>query len=62
MLGNNKKNSQIIIKENAKCCKCGKKIRKGSKYSVLEGKLYCEKCARDKKDWEFLMMMALLDD
>ena len=59
---NNRKQTEVILPEKAKCVKCGRRIRKGQKYCVIDRKLYCEKCAKAKRDWEFLTMMAMIDD
>ena len=51
-----------ILPENAKCCRCGRKIKKQDEFVYIEGKKYCEKCYRAKRDWDFLAFHALLDD
>ena len=59
---NHRKQTEVILPEKAKCAKCGRRIRKGQKYCVIDRKPYCEKCAKAKKDREFLTMMAMIDD
>ena len=53
---------KIILPKGARCCRCGKKIKKGSEFMYIDGKLYCEKCGMAKRDWDFLEMMALFED
>ena len=53
---------KIILPKGARCCRCGKKIKKGSEFMYIDGKLYCEKCGKAKRDWDFLEMMALFED
>ena len=53
---------KIVLAKDARCDRCGKKIRNREKFLYADGKLYCESCARAKKDWEFLEMMALFED
>ena len=53
--------ASIIIPENEKCCRCGKKI-KGSEFAYIDGKVYCVKCYQAKRDWDFLAFHALIDD
>ena len=51
----------IIIPENTKCYRCGKKI-KGQEFAYIEGKIYCAKCYQAKREWDFLEFHALIDD
>lgn len=37
-----KKTKGITLNQDAHCSKCHKKIRSNTKYSVINGKLYCE--------------------
>ena len=53
--------TRIIVPENAKCCRCGKKI-KGQEFAYIEGKIYCAKCYQAKREWDFLEFHALIDD
>ena len=34
------------------CSECRRVIKPNSKYTVIRNKVYCEKCARKKKDWK----------
>jgi len=65
----NERNGRMMEKKkknplfsDAKCCRCGKRIHDQKKLTVLDGKVYCEKCARAKRDWDFLALAALLED
>ena len=51
-----------LERKNTKCFQCRRTITPHSNYSVINGKPYCEKCAKKKKDWDFLFLMDLLDD
>lgn len=63
LFGNKKKQDvKLILPDHAKCSRCGRKIRKGMKFDYIDGKLYCEKCSRAKRDWDLLELFALLDD
>ena len=53
---------KLILPDHAKCSRCGRKIKRGSKFDYIDGKLYCEKCSRAKRDWDLLELFALLDD
>lgn len=57
-----RKQTEVVLPEKAKCAGCGRRIRSRERYCVIERKLYCEKCARARKDMKFLEMMAILDD
>jgi hypothetical protein len=51
-----------VPKRNVKCAKCRKVIRKGQKYCIIDRKTYCEKCAKNEKEWRFLEFMDLMED
>ena len=53
---------KLILPDHAKCSRCGRKIKRGSIFDYIDGKLYCEKCSRAKHDWDLLELFALLDD
>ena len=57
-----KQAQKIVLPEGARCDRCGKKIRKNEEFVYIKGELLCEKCARAKRDWDFLEMMALFED
>ncbi len=57
-----KREQKISLTKDARCDACGKKIRPEEKFLYTDGKLYCERCARAKKDWEFLELMAMIED
>ncbi len=61
-LFDSKEKQKIILPANAKCSRCGRKIRPGTDFAYIEKKLYCGKCAKAKKEWDFLLLMSLLDD
>lgn len=42
--------------------KCGKRIKDNSRYTYVNGKLYCEQCAKRKKDLDLLSFMMIFDD
>lgn len=56
----NKDKKGPALKKN--CSQCRRIITPHSNYSVINGKSYCEKCAKKKKDWDFMFLMDLLDD
>ena len=56
------KKDPVILKEGARCDRCGKRIRRGQPFVYIKGKLYCERCAEAKRDWDFLAFHALIDD
>ncbi len=58
----NKTEEPVILPEGAKCCRCGKKLKQNDSFTVLDRKLYCQKCAQAKRDWDFLEWHALIDD
>ena len=60
--GNQKKPQKVILPKDAKCDRCGKKLKESESFLYLDGTLYCEKCGRAKRDWEFLELMAMLED
>ena len=62
MFSGNRKKQPEKPKGTIRCDRCGKKIRDGFKYSCDHGKYYCEKCTRAKEDWDFLEMMAILEE
>ena len=53
---------RLELNKNIKCSQCRRTITPHSNYSVINGKPYCEKCAKKKKDWDFMFLMDLLDD
>ena len=53
---------KVTLAKDARCDACGRKIRPDEKYLYADGELYCERCARAKKDWEFLEFMAIIED
>jgi hypothetical protein len=55
-------NVKLILPDHAKRSRCGRKIKRGSIFDYIDGKLYCEKCSRAKHDWDLLELFALLDD
>lgn len=57
-----KKKQEIRLPDNARCSKCRRKLKKGMEFAYIDGKLYCQKCARAKRDWDLLEMMMILDD
>ena len=44
------------------CLECRRVIKPDSKFTVIRNKVYCEKCAKKKKDWDFMSFMDLLGD
>ena len=58
----NKTEESVILKEGAKCCRCGRTLKQHDSFTVLDRKLYCRKCAQAKRDWDFLEWHALIDD
>ena len=61
MLGKRKK-EKIILPKGAKCSRCGRKIKENTDFMYVEGKLYCQRCAEAKRDWNLLFLMEVLDD
>ena len=57
-----KKESEIKLPEDARCSKCRKRIKKHENYMVLDGKIYCEKCARRKRDADMITFALMMDD
>ena len=55
-------NIKLILPDHAKCSRCGRKIKRGSIFDYIDGKLYCEKCSRAKHDRDLLELFALPDD
>ncbi len=51
-----------IALDNPVCCTCGKKIRRTADLNVIDGKMYCPKCAARKKDWDLITFAAIVDD
>ena len=56
------KKKPIALAKNARCMKCGKRIKDNSRYTYVNGKLYCEQCAKRKKDLDLLSFMMIFDD
>ena len=51
-----------IMNQNPKCCVCGRRIRSQRELIVIKGKIYCRKCGERKRDWDFLSLMAMIED
>ena len=47
---------------------CGMKIPEfivrdiGPRHEMIDGKMYCRKCAQAKKDWDFFEWLAMVED
>lgn len=57
-----KKNTAVQISSDARCSQCRRRIRKGERYCVLDGRLYCEKCGRKKREWEAIEFALIMED
>ena len=57
-----KKKQKIILPKGAKGDRCGRRIRENAKFAYIDGKVYCQRCAEAKRDWDLLEMMMILDD
>lgn len=57
-----KKKTGVHLDEDARCCRCRKRIRRGEKYYVLHGELYCEKCGRRKKTDDEIAFAIMMED
>lgn len=60
LFGKNEKNNRILNKK--RCSECGKAISSNSKYKIIKNKYYCDKCAKKKNDWDFMLFMDLMED
>ena len=52
MFGIKKKKPQITLSDDARCEKCGRRIRRGDKFFYIDDKLYCRRCGEAKRDWD----------
>jgi len=48
--------------EETTCCRCGKKLKKGTKAIRIDQNVYCLSCGNAKLDWDFLEFHAMIDD
>ena len=63
MFGNYKKNKvKVILPDNARCDKCGRRIRKGDKFLYMDDKLYCRRCGEAKRDWDAFINGVWFED
>ena len=60
--GKKTKRLEVMLTKEGKCCRCGRRIRPKDAFEMIDGKLYCPKCAHAKRDWDFLSFLAMVED
>lgn len=53
--GKKEQPAKIILPENSKCCRCGKKIKE-SEFAYIDRKVYWMKCFQVKRDLELFVI------
>ena len=54
--------TEQTAQDDIMCDRCGKTIRQGEKYEVIQNKTYCHKCVQAVRDWEFLEWLAMVEE
>ena len=57
-----KKKEMVQLADDARCCKCHKRIRRDDRFTVLDGRLYCEKCGKRKRDLDAIEFALIMED